>query len=61
MSERNPSCPCTETDCSNHGVCRECVSYHRQHDQLPGCYFDAAGEKTKDRSIENWLRLRKKF
>lgn len=28
-------CPCTETDCERHGICCECVAYHRKSTQWP--------------------------
>lgn len=33
----NPGCPCT-SDCPRHGICSECVVWHRQpHNSLPTC------------------------
>ncbi len=45
-------CTCTYTSCSRHGKCCECVAYHRKHNEVPGCFFSKAAEKTYDRSIE---------
>ncbi len=45
--------------CSKKGVCCDCIKYHRERGELPGCYFDDKTEKTYDRSIENFIRLRK--
>jgi hypothetical protein len=41
-------------------MCCECVAYHRASGELPACYFDAKSEKTYDRSVEAYLRSRKK-
>jgi hypothetical protein len=60
MSLANPLCVCTYPGCLRHGNCQECVKYHRSSGELPGCYFDPKIEKTFDRSIENYLRNRKK-
>jgi hypothetical protein len=43
--------------CSKKGVCCDCIKYHRERGELPGCYFDDKTEKTYDRSIENFVRL----
>jgi hypothetical protein len=50
--ESKTNCTCTAS-CSRHGKCCECVTYHRQNGEVPGCFFSTAGEKTYDRSIEN--------
>ncbi|MGA3051518.1 MAG: DUF6485 family protein [Chitinispirillaceae bacterium] len=48
-------CSCTYP-CSRHGKCCECIVYHRDARELPGCYFTASGEKTYDRSFEAFAR-----
>lgn len=35
--ENSQDCPCKEVDCENHGVCCECVSYHRKNEGKPAC------------------------
>lgn len=52
------TCPCTY-DCSRHGKCCECVSYHRANGEFPACFFTREGEKTYDRSLSNLLKDRK--
>ena len=52
------SCNCTYEPCGRKGRCCECVSYHRSMDELPACYFDAATERSFDRSIANFIRCR---
>lgn len=50
------ACPCTYPDCSRHGLCCECIKYHRQRNELPACYFTAEEERTYNRSIEFYYR-----
>ena len=49
------SCKCTYLSCSRRGICCECIRYHRQRGELPGCYFSKEAEKTYDRSIEKFI------
>lgn len=43
-------CTCTYS-CNKRGLCCECVAYHRDKGQVPGCFFSKEGEATYDRSI----------
>lgn len=52
-------CTCTAVGCSKRGMCCECVRHHRERKELPGCFFSAAGERSYDRSFENFVRLYK--
>jgi len=55
--ERNlKDCNCTYTACGKQGMCCECIRYHRSMNQLPACYFDAADERSYDRSIARFVR-----
>lgn len=54
------NCSCTYEPCSRKGVCCDCVAYHRGNGELPGCFFTPAGERTYDRSVENFIRTRRK-
>ncbi|MDI6736249.1 MAG: DUF6485 family protein [bacterium] len=49
-------CPCTYEPCSRKGICCECIKYHKKMNQLPGCLFPPAVEKTYDRSIEKFIQ-----
>jgi hypothetical protein len=49
-------CNCTYP-CSKHGICCDCISYHRKAGELPACYFPKDAEKSYDRSISNFLDL----
>jgi len=56
-SKKNLSyCSCTYEPCSRKGICCECIRYHKAHNEIPGCFFSKKGEKTYDRSIENFIR-----
>jgi len=50
------SCNCTYEPCGRKGRCCDCIAYHRAAAELPACYFDAAAEKTYDRSIAYFVR-----
>jgi hypothetical protein len=49
-------CNCTYEPCSRKGLCCECLTYHRENEELPACYFSADIEKTFNRSITNFLK-----
>lgn len=51
-------CACTYESCARKGICCECVVYHRKNNQLPACFFPPEVEKTYDRSIANFLRIK---
>ena len=51
------SCNCTY-DCDLKGYCCECLANHRARKQLPACYFPDFAEKTYDRSVEYFARLK---
>ncbi len=52
-------CNCTYSGCSRHGLCCQCLHYHRRQGQLPACFFSAADERTYDRSIARFIRAQK--
>ena len=52
-------CNCTYP-CSRKGICCECIAYHRRAGELPACYFDDKTERTYDRSVEAYLRSRRR-
>lgn len=56
MSCKTIDCKCTYTSCSRHGKCCECVAYHHRNNEIPGCFFSEAGEKTYNRSVENFIK-----
>ncbi|MCK5599231.1 hypothetical protein KAI78_06370 [bacterium] len=57
--ERNlKDCNCSYS-CSKKGKCCECIRYHRERGELPGCYFPDEVERTWDRSIARFVSLHK--
>ncbi|MDD2804803.1 MAG: DUF6485 family protein [Elusimicrobiales bacterium] len=54
------ACACTYEPCPRKGACCDCVAYHRNSGELPGCFFTPAAERTYDRSVENFIRTQKK-
>ena len=44
-------CACTYEPCSRKGKCCECIAYHLESNELPGCVFPPEIEKTYDRSF----------
>ena len=51
-------CSCTYP-CSRHGICCECLAYHRRAGEFPACFFSPEAEKTYDRSFAALARDRK--
>lgn len=49
-------CSCSYSGCDKQGLCCQCVAYHRQMRQIPGCFFSAEGEQSYDRSYANFCR-----
>jgi hypothetical protein len=49
------NCTCTY-NCSKKGMCCECVKAHREAGEIPGCFFSKEGERTYDRSIQNFIK-----
>ncbi|MDI6840513.1 MAG: DUF6485 family protein [bacterium] len=48
-------CSCTYEPCDKKGICCECISYHWNKRQLPGCLFPPEVERTYDRSIRRFI------
>ncbi len=49
------SCTCSYS-CSKRGICCDCVAYHRERGEIPGCFFSKESEATYDRSINYFKR-----
>ncbi|MFP4169739.1 MAG: DUF6485 family protein [Methanomassiliicoccales archaeon] len=59
QKERNMEfCNCTYEPCPRKGRCCECVHYHREKGELPGCFFPDEVESTYDRSFRRFAELR---
>lgn len=53
-------CPCTYSSCSRMGKCCECIEYHLNMKELPGCVFakiSKEAELSYDRTFEHFARL----
>ena len=55
-AQGNPHCTCTYTGCARHGICCDCIEYHKSKGQMVGCYFTPAGEATYNRSMSNFIK-----
>jgi len=49
-------CTCTYEPCPRKGFCCQCIAYHRQMGELPGCLFPPAVERTYDRSVARFVQ-----
>jgi len=36
-AKNEEKCTCGEKECERHGVCCECIRYHRENGGVPGC------------------------
>ena len=54
------SCTCTYEPCHRKGICCECITYHHENDELPGCVFPPEVERTYDRSIARFVACYKR-
>ncbi|QQO11054.1 DUF6485 family protein [Breznakiella homolactica] len=57
IGENKKHCNCTYP-CTRKGLCCDCVAYHRRSGEIPACYFGPEGEKSYDRSVENYLKTK---
>ncbi|MBU1164696.1 hypothetical protein KKA15_03990 [Patescibacteria group bacterium] len=55
QSQNSKNCTCTYPGCPRKGKCCECITYHKNNGELPGCFFTSAEEKSYDRSIANFI------
>lgn len=59
LSERSlQHCTCTYTACDKRGNCCQCVIYHRDRGELPGCFFSPSAERSYDRSVARLVKDR---
>ena len=47
-------------DCDKKGICCLCITYHRERDELPACYFSDKVAASYDRSVQTYLREQSK-
>jgi hypothetical protein len=60
IENNKQKCTCTYEPCSRKGKCCECVVYHREHGELPGCFFPPAVERTYNRSVAKFIQAQKR-
>ncbi|MCX8027398.1 MAG: DUF6485 family protein [Thermodesulfovibrionales bacterium] len=53
-------CNCSYPSCSKKLKCCDCLHYHRLNGELPACFFNNEYEKTYDRSVNNFIRMKTK-
>jgi len=51
-------CTCTYLACDKRGNCCQCVTFHRDRGEMPGCFFSEAAERSFDRSLANLVKDR---
>jgi len=51
------NCGCTYSSCDKKGKCCECIRFHRERNELPGCLFPPKVERTYDRSVKRFLAI----
>jgi hypothetical protein len=57
-TESKKHCTCTYMSCDKRGNCCQCISFHRNKGEIPGCFFSPRGEATYDRSFANLCKDR---
>ena len=50
-------CACTYEPCDRKGRCCDCILYHKNRGELPGCLFPPEVERTYDRSIAKFIEV----
>jgi len=56
MKHSKDHCTCSYLACDKRGDCCRCVVYHRQRGEIPGCFFSTTGERSYNRSVQNFIR-----
>lgn len=57
IEENKAGCACTYPGCPRKGKCCECIAYHLENGELPGCCFPPEAEKTYDRSFAKFIEV----
>jgi len=50
-------CICTYEPCERKGKCCDCIRYHKNLGELPGCLFPPEVERTYDRSFAKFVEV----
>jgi len=56
-TQNTAKCTCSYPGCPRHALCCECLQYHLDKQQLPGCCFPPPAEKTYDRSFRKFIEV----
>jgi hypothetical protein len=57
IKENIENCPCTYAGCDKKGKCCDCLKFHLDNGELPGCCFPKDVEATYDRSFKKFAEL----
>lgn len=57
LETNKAKCTCTYEPCNRKGKCCDCLTYHWEHGELPGCLFPPEIERTYDRSLRNFVEV----
>jgi hypothetical protein len=60
IKENLKFCTCTYEPCPRKGKCCECLRYHWNMKELPGCLFPPDAEKTYNRSLSYFIKVHSK-
>jgi len=60
LGENTKNCTCSYFGCPRKGRCCECLRYHLDMNELPGCCFPPDVERTYDRSFAAFIACRSK-
>jgi hypothetical protein len=60
QEKNKAACACTYEPCNRKGTCCECIAYHRENGEMPGCLFPPEVERTYDRSIARFVTCYKR-
>ncbi len=57
IDENLKRCTCTYEPCDRKGKCCDCILYHKDRGELPGCLFPPEIERTYDRSYARFIEV----
>jgi len=58
QEENLKNCPCSHPGCPRKGKCCDCVSHHREKNEIPACFFPAEQEEDYigARGVDNFIK-----
>ncbi|MCK4361682.1 MAG: hypothetical protein KAW13_00200 [Dehalococcoidia bacterium] len=57
INANKEGCICTYEPCERKGKCCDCIRYHKNLGELPGCLFPPEVERTYDRSFAKFVEV----